>query len=1131
MRSQHCVRPGLSMRYMKYALGLLLLAPVLLFAQVKPVSGTVKDDAGKPLPGVSVIVKGKATGTQTDEAGKFSLSAADGDIIEVSSVGFDGRQIRVGTATNYAISLMPKTASSGDEVVVVGYSTVKRKDLTGSVGRAPIAEMLKAPTPNIADALAGRVAGVVVSSPDGQPGSMPNIIVRGFTSITGDNTPLYVIDGIPIEGANIPAFNPNDIESMEILKDASATAIYGARGSNGVVVITSKKGKSGAPTVNFGISYGSQRTTKSVPLMNAYDYVTYMRERDSLSNNYATLVYPAPIGNVTQSYYNSDLIYGIPSYYNSELGATVYQLDQLKFPAGNIGNLDKYKNVESLDLQDAMTRNAPYQTYDLSVSGGNDKTRYFMSGNYTDLDGIMINSGFKRYVGRLSLDQTINAKLKMGINGSYAYITTWGGSPTPGANPTGSYSSANAPFYSIYGYRPIVPLDSNGKQTSNPLEEWLDPVLRTTNNATTAPIVNPVINQNRKIQNGYTSNLNVNGYIEYKILPNLVFRSSGSIVTNSAINKNFFDSLTQAGSATTNGGVANPKGSYFSAQSRTWTNSNQLTFNKRFAQAHQLTVIGVAELQGNNANTFGYNVTNITNPSLGINSLDNGTPGATVANVTINNTLASFLTQANYDYKGKYYLTASIRADGSSKFSQGNKWGYFPSGAVKWKFSEEEFLKDNKILSDGSIGFTYGQTGNNRGLGSDFPYLTPIVVSGTNGSSGSYSFNGTTMAGFYPGSLANAGLKWETITQLNLATHLGFFDNRINVSAEVYRKTSKNLLLNATIPYSMGYTSVNANIGSMRNQGLELSLNTTNIRKRDFTWSTSFNISWNRNKVLSLTQGQEVYSNALPWDNSFVNNIAYISKVGQQIGQMYGLVFDGLYQESDFNYTTALNSSAFNAGKGSHWVLKDEVPTNGNSRQSIQPGDVKYKDLNGDGVASLASGDYTVIGRGLPIHTGGFGNDVRYKNFDLNLFFQWSYGNNIINANRFIFEGNMNNAPGINQFATVNDRWTPTNTDTDVPRIYGYGPAGAYSSRVVEDGSYLRLKTVNIGYTLPSSTLRRLKIKSFRVYLSAQNLVTWTNYTGQDPEISVYNSPLTSGFDWSGYSRGKTYVIGANLSF
>ncbi|MCU0395706.1 MAG: SusC/RagA family TonB-linked outer membrane protein, partial [Chitinophagaceae bacterium] len=435
---------------------------------------------------------------------------------------------------------------------------------------------------------------------------------------------------------------------------------------------------------------------------------------------------------------------------------------------------------------------------------------------------------------------------------------------------------------------------------------------------------------------------------------------------------------------------------------------------------------------------------------------------------------------------------------------------YFPSAALSWRFSEENWFRNSTVLSDGKLRVSYGTTGNNRVA--DFGYLTAFGLPNDN----SYVFNNSYMAGIVPTTLGNTDLRWETTKQTNIGVDLGFFDDRIQLTVDAYRKTTSDLLLNAELPGSSGFRNAFKNIGSVENSGLEFSLNTINIKKRNFSWSSSFNISFNESKVVGLAENQESLTSAIRWDQSFQNIPAYIAKLGMPMGQMYGYIWDGVYTYDDFNRTIS-----------GGYILKDNVPTNGNTRDKIQPGDIKYRDINGDLVVD--SRDYTVIGRGLPIHFGGFNNNFTYKNFDLNIFFQWSYGNDILNANSLWFQGGRANST-MNQYASYIDRWSPENTNTNIYRTKGYF-GGGYSTMVVEDGSYLRLKTVSLGYNFDPKWLRKMKIRSLRAYVSGQNLLTWTNYSGLDPEVSAYNSALTPGFDFSTYPRARTITGGVKISF
>ncbi len=1033
----------------------LFLIPSIAFSQ-KTVSGTVTDTAGKALPGISVAVKGKRVAAQTDSAGIFRLSAETGDVLTLSSVNYEDAEIKVDQRSQYNIVLKVKIKDL-DDIIIIGYGTTTKGDVTGAVSKAPTAAMQKAPVRSFDEALGGRIAGVSVSSVDGQPGSSVNIVIRGNNSVTQDNSPLYVVDGFPIESPNNNVINPQDIESMEVLKDASATAIYGARGANGVIIITTKKGKVGAPSISFNTSYGIQKNIKTMKLMDPYEFVKYQLEKSyaDAAGTYLT----------------------------------------------NGRDLESYRDEPAIDWQSKIFRTAPMQNYSLSLTGGNNYTKYYLSGNIFDQQGTIINSGYKRYQGTLSLDQTLSSKIKAGVYINYSYLNQNGLQPSGVSN----QNSTTGTLFSVWGYRNFA---INGVPN---LEDILfDPGVDPAVDAR----INPVLNQQHALRENLSTNTILNGYAEYNIIPNLRLRVTGGIINNLTQTNQFNDTFTVYGNKYSRlGATKGINGSVIFLKSTTWMNENTLTYNKKIGTDHNLTFVAGFSQTGNKTSRYGASATNLPNASLGLSGLNEGTP-ETVTAMTSSWGLVSFLGRMDYKFKSTYLLTLSYRADGSSKFSRDNRWGYFPSGALAWRFKQEKFMKQFRFLSDGKLRVSYGITGNNR-IG-DFAYLSSIAVA-TN--SQGYTFGNVTSPGAFTSSFGNAGLKWETTSQLNLGTDLSFLGNRINFTADVYRKKTTDLLLYANLPLSLGYAAALRNIGSVRNEGLELTLNTVNISKKDFSWKTNVNISFNRSKILSLTENQSSITSTAPFDFYFSTIPSYISQVGNQLGMMYGYIWDGVYQYSDFDKATNGN-----------YVLKDNVSTNGNLRSAIQPGDIKFRDINGD--LTVDANDYTIIGRGLPIHTGGFNNDFTYKSFDLNIFFQWSYGNDIINANRYIFEGNLFGRTNLNQFASYEDRWTPTNTSSTLYRVNGGGPTtptGA-NSRVIEDGSYLRLKTVSLGYSLPQSVLRRVKIKSCRVYVSCQNLITWTKYTGIDPEVSVFNSVLTPGFDYSAYPRPRVVTFGLNLN-
>lgn len=1034
---------------------LLLAVPVVMNAQNKLITGKVTDDHNESLPGVTVTIKGTQKGTLTDSDGKYSIKVQSTDKLVYSFMGYESSTLSVDNKSVINVSL--KSLTTGlEEVVVVGYGTIKRKDITGSVSNVAVNEIQMAPVRSFDEALAGRAAGVQVTSSDGQPGASTNIVIRGNNSVTQNNSPLYVIDGFLIENPDNNIINPNDVESINILKDASATAIYGARGANGVIVITTKKGKKGAPAFNFDTSYGFQDNLKTIELMDPYEFVKYQIELD-----------PTPVSGTT---------YKSPTQVYLSDGKT----------------LDYYKTVEGIDWQKKVTETAPIKNYNLSIRGGNENTKYAFSGSLTDQDGIIINSNYKRYQGRLVIDQNLSKKVKIGINTNYSHLEQSGASPSQSTN-----SATTNIMVSVWGSRPVY----NGDVSDDQLQ---DPDVNPANDYR----VNPYLNLQNLYRLRTTKNLNSNAYLEYLILPELKLRMSSGIIENRVETDLFNNSQTQYGYP---GSVNGINGSIQYSQYSNWLNENTLTWNKKFNKKHTINAVGGFTLQKQESKTYGTSANQIPadKESLGIDGLKYGTQ-LRVDTFESLWSMASFLARVNYNYASKYYFTASMRADGSSKFPTDNHWGYFPSAAVSWTFKNEKILKNSKILSDGKLRTSYGKTGNNR-VG-DFDYLTiyynPII--------NSYVFNNQYVSGTVATNLGNSKLKWETTEQNDIGLDLGFLKQRITLSIDAYRKKTSDLLLSANLPISSGFSTALKNVGQMQNQGLEFTLDTKNIDTKNFSWSSSFNISFNESKVLALNDNQTNLQSNIPWDNIWQNVPAYIAKVGAPLGEMYGYISDGTYKYDDFNNNNGV------------YTLKPEITTNGNTRANIQPGDIKYKDLNGDGVVN--SSDYTVIGHGLPKNTGGFSNNFRYKGFDLNVFFQWSYGNDILNANRILFEGNTKNLTYFNQYASYENRWSPENPNSDIFRTKGfYG--GGYSSQFVEDGSYLRLKTVSLGYNLDPNFLRKFHLKSMRLYCSGQNLATWTKYSGGDPEVNTYNSALTSGFDFSAYPRARVISFGTNISF
>lgn len=1023
------------------------------FAQTILVKGTVLNERGTPLSGVNVRCKEGDCITQTNTEGKFSLNVGRGKVLEFSLVGYQQQEKSIVSGAELTIVLESITEKL-QEVVVVGYGTVRKIDLTGAVTQLDMKDLSKAPISTFEEGLAGRLAGVQVQSSDGQPGNEMNIVIRGANSLTQDNSPLYVIDGFPVENPDQNAINPDDIESINVLKDASSTAIYGARGANGVIVIETKKGKVGKPTINFSTSFGTQNVRKTIPVMSPYEFVKYQLEYNP----------------------NAEFLY-------MRDGKT----------------LDSYSELEEINWQSHTFRTGSRTINNISIRGGSSNTRYALSGSYHDQAGVIRNSGNKRYQGRLTLDQRINRTLRMGVTANVSNMQAHGQRIADGAGAESSFSTYL--LYRVWGYRPI-----SGDSNVNLLEEEFDPDAVSMIDAR----VNPVISNANEYNQQEILSLFSNGYIHYDITPKLSLRVNGSISNQVNGREIFNNSKTVSGSPALPFNVLGVNGRINEYTTNVFSNENTLTYKTKFDNDHDVTALLGFSAQKRTVKYNSFAAQDVPNEYLGIDGLGQGTPYLIQRDFTQNG-LVSYFGRVNYGYLSKYLLTATLRYDGSSKFASNNRWAAFPSVAVAWNMQEESFLKNSPVISNSKIRVSYGVSGNNR-VG-DFSNRSSFNQTQFS----PYSFhNSTPTKSIIPMTVGNADLKWESTFQYNVGYDLGLFKNRLEVTLDVYRKTTRDLLLEAELPKTSGFLRAFKNVGAIRNDGLELAVSTANIKRKDFSWSTNFNISFNRNKVLELTEGKATLltDNPVFLDGAF-NTPLYISQIGQPAGLYYGYVFDGIYQYEDFDQVAP-----------DRYYLKTGIVTNGHDREVIQPGDIKYQDLNGDGVVNDM--DMTIIGRGLPVHIGGFTNNFVYKNFDLNIFLQWSYGNDLINANRLVLEGQGGTTRfNINQYASYENRWSPTNPNNDMFRAGGQGPIGRYSTRIIEDGSYLRLKTVSLGYTIGKW---KNKFNSLRVFVSGQNLLTFTNYRGMDPEVAVRHSALTPGFDFSAYPQSRTIVFGLNLN-
>lgn len=1020
------------------------------------VTGQVtSSDNQSSLQGVNITLKGSSTGVTTDAKGKYSITVPQRNAVLIFSyIGFVQQQVSVNGRTVVNVALSPSD-SKLNEVVVIGYGTARKKDLTGAVGSVKMEDLQKAPVKSFEEALAGRLAGVTASADDGQPGASVNIVIRGNNSITQDNSPLYVIDGFPLENPDNNAINPAEIESIEVLKDASSTAIYGARGANGVIVITTKKGKIGKPVITYNGYIGFQQNNKKADLMSPYEFVKLQSEIDSLNTDSTFLA--------------------------------------------NGKTFEDYRNVKGIDIQDSIFQATPFRNHFVSLTGGTADTKYSVSGSALNQTGILTNSGYNRYQGRFRLDQRVNKNLNVGINTNYSNLKQYGTSPAQDGN---GFYYGNL-LFSVWSFRPIA---GNLTQPED-VDEDDDTFLALQG-------FNPLKTARNALRRRLSDVLTTDAYAEYSFAKNFKLRVTGGLTKTKSRNETFNNTKTPTGSPLTKAGADNGvNGSLIYNEITNWVNENTLTYSRQITKASLLNTVVGFTMSGTSASSYGASANHIPNEDLGISGIDEGTP------VSINSTsssykLASYLGRVNYTLFSKYLFTASFRADGSSKFAPANRWSYFPSGAFAWRISDEEFMKPLRFVSNAKLRVSYGSTGNNRV--SDFAYLSRISLPSSVG----YSYYNEPVVAAVLSSLGNVNLKWETTNQTDIGLDLGFLNQRISLEADVYRKVTSNLLLDASLPGSMGFNTALKNIGKVQNQGLELTLNSVNVRNTAFSWFSNFNISFNRNKVLALSDGETIRYTTAAWDTYTSGVPLYIAQIGHPIAMFWGYLWDGNYQYSDFDETSP----------GVYKLKQDVVSYPASQGNPIQPGNIKYKDITGDGVVDAE--DRTIIGNPNPDFTGGFSNDFTYKNFDLSVFFSFSYGNDVININRIIMEG-QRVRKNMNYFATYANRWTPENQSNEYFRLNGGGPLEyAYSSRVIEDGSYIKLKTVQLGYNFPQSLIRRIKLNNLRLYASAQNLFTWTKYSGFDPEVSKFgSSALRPAFDYSVYPHARTITFGLNVSF
>jgi len=1003
-----------------------------------PASGRVTDPKGEPLPGVTVLVKGTTNGTSTGPDGSFSLSVPENSTLVFSSVGFKTQELAVTGATSTIDIRLSDDQQALNEVVVVGYGTQTRQDLSTSVASVGSQALARQPVAGFDQALQGQAPGVQVTAPSGAPGAGINVRVRGNASLSLNGSPLYVIDGVPVlpdyqqeisvgnQRINpLNTLNPNDIESIDVLKDGAAAAIYGVRAANGVVVITTKRGKVGQSQVGLSVYYGRQKLRKKLDVLNSAQFAQELNEINVNAGLAPAFTTANPV----------------PSF--------------------------------STDWQDEVYRTAALQNYQLNISGGSEKTRYYVAGGYFKQDGISLNSGFDRFNFKVNLEQTVSKKLRVGTNLNMSRTNNNGSVRSELA--LGNSGTVLGALSQI----PTIPVrNANGTYALNPF------------NQSDNPVGNLLESSNRAIVYQMIGNV----FGEFDILQNLRLRSSLGLdfrtqTENQFLSRNYPGSTGRAQTATN--------------QQVIWLLENTLTYNPTLGDKHHLTLLAGQSMQQSNRFTSGATTRDFSAnlPYLSGGSTVVGIPGSYEDSWA----LLSYFARANYDFDGKYLFSASLRADGTSRFTNKYSFGYFPAVSAAWRVSKENFFPQDGPVSDLKLRASFGANGNQEIYTYQrfSRYSTGYLYQGT---------GSTIVGGITQSNIGNNDLRWETTYQYNGGLDLSMLDNRLTFTFDIYNKQTKDLLLDVPIPLSTGAEVPNGsnavvtqNIGQVQNRGIEIGLVTTNVLAQDngFGWTTNFNVSGNRNRILDL--GPQTSDAGVVSDRNIIAS-ERISQVGQPLGAFYGHTVQGIVQSDAEGLTLATQ--------------------NGNRPKA---GDIRFVDTNGDG--AITDADRTIIGNPNPKAFAGVTNNFSYKGLELSVFFQGQFGNQIYNQTRQIIESQSD---PYNQSTRVLNHWTPTNTNTDIPRPVRNDPQGnnRFSTRWLEDGSYVRLKNVTLAYNIPTTLSKRASIQNLRIYVTGQNLITWTKYLGYDPEVSA--DPFSStafGRDFGVYPQARTYTVGINATF
>lgn len=971
--------------------------------QERKIEGKIIDVNGEPIIGANIVEKGTTNGVISDLQGSFSLNVTPGVTLVISYIGYVSQELKIGNQISYNITLR-EDSETLDEVVVIGYGTVKKSDLTGSVSSIKSGELAAIPQASAAQALQGRTAGVYVKQNSGAPGSTTTVRIRGTNSILGGNDPLYVIDGFP-SNVGMGMLNVDDIESMEVLKDASAIAIYGSRGSNGVILITTKKGRTGKTKVEFGTTIGFQSLAKKMDLMNAREYAEFYNIRAKNDGQ--------------EPFFTQDQI-------------------------------DAFGN--GFDWQDFVFTTAPIRTHSLTVSGGSEKTKFVLAGNIFDQEGIVGKGGYDRYTLRANFDHDISKRVKVN------FTTTLSRSISDNKDSSGGRQGNSLTSVALVAPPVVTPYNEDG---SYRILENAYPVI-----TTGGAVVNPLnmLNEIKDItkRNRILSNLS----ITYEPIDGLFIKVSGG-VENSDVRGDYYKTRKYYNST----GYA----SVSTSQEISLLNENTVSYIKTFAEKHNLSLMGGFTYQDYTYKKLDGNGTGFLSDITETGNLGSAAvPGISSSGYS-KWVLLSSIARLNYNFDRRYLFTFSFRADGSSRYSDGDKWGYFPSGAIAWRMSEEQFMKKITWLSDLKLRVSYGVSGSQA----ISPYSTL-----NNLSSGKTVFGNERYTTFAPGSVLPGSLKWESTNQFDLGVDVAVLNNRFRFTADYYLKETRDLLNGIPLPSSSGYNNTRGNVGKIQNKGFEFSFN-AHIIDSEFQWTLDGNISFNRSKVKKLYGGKDILGGWI--DFMVISDNCNVLREGEPMGIFYG------YQQYGYD----------------------------------ENGMEKYKDLNADGI--INQDDKTKIGDPNPDFIYGLNSYMSYKGFEFSFFLQGSQGNDMLNASSI--DNSLYYAYGLNQRREVlYDHWTPENTDAKYPKPVT-GLSMRLSDRLIENGSYLRLKNVELGYNLPVQKWNLSWLQKVRVSCSLQNLFTISKYSGWDPDVNSQGGGIGQGIDHNPYPVAKSYTFGINVTF